>query len=77
MKSSGRSENTALRSGESGASYNLAVDPVTNDIVAAEVSLENIHVAEVLSTLFNLLRCKLGCVYADCSDVMDGLTPRR
>ncbi|WP_234920441.1 transposase, partial [Aeromonas veronii] len=29
----------------------LAVDPVTHDIVAAEVSLENVHDAEVLPTL--------------------------
>lgn len=31
----------------------LAVDPVTHDIVAAEVSLENIHDAEMLPTLLN------------------------
>ncbi len=37
----------------------LAVDPVTHDIVAAEVSLENVP------TLLNLLRRKLGRVYAD------------
>nr|WP_139709061.1 IS5 family transposase [Aeromonas allosaccharophila] len=43
----------------------LAVDPVTHDIVAAEVSLENIHDAEVLPTLLNPLRHKLGRVYAD------------
>ncbi len=43
----------------------LAVDPVTHDIVAAEVSLENIHDAEVLPTLLNPLRRKLGRVYAD------------
>ncbi len=36
----------------------LAVDPVTHDIVAAEVSLENIHDAEVLPTLLNPLRRK-------------------
>ena len=33
----------------------LAVDPVTHDIVAAEVSLENVHDAEVLPTLLNPL----------------------
>ncbi len=43
----------------------IAVDPVTHDIVAAEVSLEHVHDAEVLSTLCNPLRRKLGCVYAD------------
>ena len=43
----------------------LAVDPVTHDIVAAEVSLENVHDAEVLPTLLNPLRRKLGSVYAD------------
>ncbi len=36
----------------------MAVDPVTHDIVAAEVSLENIHDAEVLPTLLNPLRRK-------------------
>ncbi len=45
----------------------LAVDPVTHDIVAAEVSLENVHDAEVLPTLLNPLRRKLGRVYADCA----------
>ncbi len=40
-------------------------DPVTHDIVAMEVSLENIHDAEVLPTLLNPLRRKLGRVYAD------------
>ncbi|WP_429226671.1 IS5 family transposase, partial [Aeromonas veronii] len=43
----------------------LAVDPVTHDIVAAKVSLENVHDAEVLPTLLNPLRCKQGRVYAD------------
>ncbi len=43
----------------------LAVDPVTHDIVAAEVSFENVHDAEVLPTLLNPLRRKLGRVYAD------------
>ena len=43
----------------------LAVDSVTHDIVAAEVSLENVHDAEVLPTLLNPLRRKLGRVYAD------------
>ncbi len=38
---------------------------MTHDIVAAEVSLENIHDAEVLPTLLNPLRRKLGHVYAD------------
>ncbi len=43
----------------------LAVDPVTHDIVAAKVSLENVYDAEVLPTLLNPLRRKLGRVYAD------------
>ncbi len=43
----------------------LAVNPVTHDIVAAEVSLENVHDAEVLPTLLNPLRRKLRRVYAD------------
>lgn len=43
----------------------LGVDPVTQDIVAAEVSLENVHDAEVLPTLLNPLRRKLGRVYTD------------
>lgn len=43
----------------------LAVDSATQDIVAAEVSLENVHDAEVLPTLLNPLRRKLGHVYAD------------
>jgi hypothetical protein len=43
----------------------LAVDPVTHDIVAAEVLLKNVHDAEVLPTLLNPLRRKLGHVYAD------------
>ncbi|QYH30648.1 transposase [Aeromonas salmonicida subsp. masoucida] len=33
--------------------------------MAAEVSLENVHDAEVLPTLLNPLRRKLGRVYAD------------
>lgn len=45
----------------------LAVDPSTHDIVAVEVSLENVHDAEVLPTFLNLLRRKLGRVYADCA----------
>jgi hypothetical protein len=40
----------------------LAVDPVSHDIVAAEVSLENVHDVEVLPTLLNPLRRKLGRV---------------
>ena len=32
----------------------LAVDPATHDIVAAEISLENVHDVEVLPTLLNL-----------------------
>ncbi len=48
-----------------GRKLHLAVDPVTHDIVAAEVSLENVHDAEVLPTLLNPLRRKLGRVYAD------------
>ncbi len=43
----------------------LAVDPVTHDIVAAEVSLENVHDAEVLPTLLNPLRRKLGQLLLD------------
>ncbi len=43
----------------------LAVESVTHDIVAAELSLENVHDAEVLPTLLNPLRRKLGRVYAD------------
>ena len=43
----------------------LAVDPATHDVVAAEVSLENVHDAEVQPTLLNPLRRKLGRVYAD------------
>ncbi len=43
----------------------LAVDPATHDIVAAEVSLENVHDAQVVPTLLNPLRRKLGRVYAD------------
>ena len=43
----------------------LAVDPATHDIVAAEISLENVHDIEVLPTLLNPLRRKLGRVYAD------------
>ena len=43
----------------------LAVDPVSHDIVAAEVSLENVHDAKVLPTLLNPLRRQLGTVYAD------------
>ena len=38
---------------------------MTHDIVVAEVTLENIHDAEVLPTLLNPLRHKLGRVYAD------------
>lgn len=45
--------------------WHLAVDPATHDIVAAEVSLENVHDAEVLPTLLNSLLRKLGRVYAD------------
>ncbi|WP_421264059.1 IS5 family transposase [Aeromonas veronii] len=43
----------------------LAVEPATDDIVAAEVSLENVHDAEVMPTLLNPRRRKLGRVYAD------------
>ncbi|MCV3295506.1 transposase, partial [Aeromonas hydrophila] len=43
----------------------LAVDPTTHDIVAAEISLENVHDVEVLPTLLNPLQRKLGRVYAD------------
>lgn len=38
---------------------------MSHDIVVAEVSLENVHDAEVLPTLLNPLRRKLGRVYAD------------
>ena len=65
MKASGRSENTAPRSGESGSKLHLAVDPATHNIVAAQVSLENVHDTEVLPTLLNPLRRKLGRVYED------------
>ena len=37
----------------------LAVDPVTHDIVAAEVSMENVHDAEVLPTLLTLCGASL------------------
>jgi hypothetical protein len=40
----------------------LAIDPASHDIVAAEVSLENVHDAEVLP---NPLQRKLGTIYAD------------
>ena len=50
-KAIGRSENTAQRSG-----VHLAVDPATHNIVAAQVSLENVHNTEVLPTLLNPLR---------------------
>lgn len=43
----------------------LAVDPATHDIVAAEVSLENVHDAKVQPTLLNPLWRQLGRVYAD------------
>lgn len=43
----------------------LAVDPATHDIVAAEVTLNNVHDAEVLPTLLNPLRRTLGTVFAD------------
>lgn len=43
----------------------LAVDPATHGIVAAEASLENAHDAEVLPSLLNPLRHKLGRIYAD------------
>lgn len=43
----------------------LEVDSVTHDIVAAEVSLENVHDAEVSPTLLTPLRRKLGRVYTD------------
>lgn len=40
-----------------------AVDQATHDIVAAEVTLENAHNAQVLPVLLNPLRYKLGRVY--------------
>ena len=51
--------------GESGSKLHLAVDPATHNIVAAQVSLENVHDTEVLPTLLNPLRRKLGRVYED------------
>lgn len=54
LKASGRLENTASRSDASGVSCS----PLTHDIVTAEMSLENLHDAEVLSTLLNSLPCK-------------------
>lgn len=43
----------------------LAIDPATHNIVAAGVSLENVHDVEVLPTLLNSLLCKMGRIYAD------------
>ncbi len=43
----------------------LAVDPVTHEIVAAEISLENVYDSEVLPTWPNPLWRKLGTIYAD------------
>ncbi len=43
----------------------LAVDPATHDILAAEMSLDNVYDAEVLPTLLNPLRLKLEHVYVD------------
>lgn len=43
----------------------LAVDPATHDIVAAQISLENVQDTEVLPTLLNPLRHKLNHTYAD------------
>ena len=43
----------------------LALEPATHNIVAAQVSLENVHDTEVLPTLLNPLRRKLGRVYED------------
>ena len=43
----------------------LAVNPATHDIMAAQVSFENVHDAEVLPTLLNPLLHKLGRIYAD------------
>ncbi len=43
----------------------LAADLATHDIVAAEVLLDNIHDVQVLPTLLNPLRRKLGTIYAD------------
>ncbi|WP_405055159.1 transposase [Aeromonas veronii] len=51
----------------------LVVDPATHNIVAAEVSLENVHDAEELPTLLNPLRRKLGRVYED--DAYDTAKP--
>ncbi len=43
----------------------LAIDPATHDIVAAKVTLNTIHDAEVLPTRLNPLRRALGTVFAD------------
>ena len=43
----------------------LAVDPASHDIVAAEVTLDTVHDAEVLPTLLNPLRRALGTIFAD------------
>ncbi|ATL91572.1 hypothetical protein CK911_01275 [Aeromonas sp. CU5] len=42
----------------------LAVNPVIDDIVAAEVSLKNVHDAEMFPTLLNLMQSKLGTINA-------------
>lgn len=44
----------------------LTVGPTSHNIVAAEVSLENVHDTEVLPTLLNPQRRALGTVYTDC-----------
>ena len=60
-----KGQETRPREAPAWRKLHLAVDPVSRDIVAAEVSLENVHDAEVLPTLLNPLRRQLGTVYAD------------
>ncbi len=61
--------------------FSLAVDTATHDIVAAEVSLENVYDAEVLPTLLTPLLCMLGRINADdckaCNQLIEhkGLRP--
>lgn len=59
------SQEARCREAVSLAQVASCVDPASQDIVTAEVSLENVHDAEVLTTLLNPLRRKLGTVYAD------------
>ena len=59
MKASGKLGKHGAEKRRVWRKLHLAVDPVTHDIVAAEVSLENVHDAEVLPTLLNPLQRKL------------------